>query len=88
MEQARYRAYRAGISQAVVLQAGNRVVWWSDPDGEFAESVAELSLGNAEVVSVADAPALAIKRQVELDILLFTILCLGKAAALPCIYVG
>lgn len=52
---------------AKLLLAGNRVVWWSDPDGEFAEAVAELSLDDAELLSLADAPALAVKRQVELD---------------------
>lgn len=54
-----------GLSK--LLKAGNRVVWWSDPDGEFAEAVAELSLDDAELLSLAEAPALAVKRQVELD---------------------
>jgi len=51
---------------AKLLQAGNRIVWWSDPDGEFADAVADLSLGGADVVSLGDTPALAVKRQVEL----------------------
>ena len=51
---------------AKLLQAGNRIVWWSDPDGEFADAVAELSLDGAEVLSLGDTPALAVKRQVEL----------------------
>lgn len=54
-----------GLSK--LLQAGNRVVWWSDPDGEFAEAIAELSLSGAEVLSLVDTPALAVKRQVELE---------------------
>ena len=52
---------------AKLLQAGNRIVWWSDPDGEFADAVAELSLDGAEVLSLGDTPALAVKRQIELE---------------------
>lgn len=50
-----------------LLGAGHRVVWWSDPDGEFTESIDEVVLTNAELVTVADSVALAVKRLVEID---------------------
>lgn len=60
----------ARIEQGIdkLLRAGNRVVWWSDPDSEFAEAVAELSLGSAELLDLANTPSLAVKRQVELEL--------------------
>jgi len=57
------------IEQGLIklLDAGHRVVWWSDPESEFAESLTALSLANAELISLADTAALAVKRRVELD---------------------
>lgn len=58
---------RIGDGLNRLIAAGHRVIWWSDPDAEFLESVSELSLAGAELVDVAAIPALAVKRRVELE---------------------
>lgn len=50
-----------------LLAAGHRVVWWSDPDAEFADAVQSLTFPTADVIAVSGAAALAIKRRVELE---------------------
>ncbi len=43
------------------------MIWWSDPEGEFLEFIADLDLDQAEVIALADNPALAVKRRIELE---------------------
>jgi len=50
-----------------LLLDGHRVVWWSDPEAEFLDALDDLALDGAELIAVADNPALAVKRRVELD---------------------
>lgn len=50
-----------------LLSDGHHVVWWSDPEAEFVDAVDDLTLDGAELIAVADNPALAIKRRIELD---------------------
>lgn len=52
---------------ARLVNAGHQVIWWSDPEGEFLEFIADLDLGQAEVIALADNPALAVKRRIELE---------------------
>lgn len=46
---------------------GHRVIWWSDPEGEFEDVLAEWSMDGMELVRLDDEPALAIKRRLELE---------------------
>lgn len=50
-----------------LVAEGHRIIWWTDPDGEFAEMVGELQIDHAETLLCADHAALALKRRVELD---------------------
>lgn len=50
-----------------LLQSGSRIVWWSDPDGEFAEALETLEFADVEILTIASTSALAIKRRVEID---------------------
>lgn len=50
-----------------LIAAGHRVVWWSDPEGEFQEHLDEVVLEGTELIDLSGQPALAVKRRVELD---------------------
>lgn len=52
---------------ARLLADGHRVIWWSDPEGEFLDAVSDINLDGAEFVALQDSPALAIKRRIELE---------------------
>jgi len=49
------------------FKEGHRLVWWQDPEQEFADYVAELSLEGVQVVPLGQEPALSLKKTLELD---------------------
>ena len=54
----------AGIRKLV--DEGHRIIWWSDPDGEFQDALNELALEGVELIQKHQEPALAVKRRVTL----------------------
>jgi uncharacterized protein (TIGR02687 family) len=46
---------------------GQRIVFWHDPDGEFAEMVPELDLGDVSVLRLNEIPKLKAKVTIELE---------------------
>lgn len=46
---------------------GQRVVFWHDPDGEFAEIVPDLDLTDVSIMRLEDTPSLAAKVAIELE---------------------
>lgn len=57
---------RIGEGLHKLMASGHRVIWWSDPEAEFADQLDELQLNGAELISVVESPALAVKRRIEL----------------------
>jgi uncharacterized protein (TIGR02687 family) len=46
---------------------GKRIVFWHDPDGEFAEMVPELDLVDVSILRLAETPTLEAKVTIELE---------------------
>ena len=46
---------------------GHRIVFWNDPDQEFTETLASLSLADVAVLRLDEHPALAVKVRLELE---------------------
>ena len=46
---------------------GQRIVFWHDPDGEFAEMVPELDLVNVSILRLEETPTLEAKVAIELE---------------------
>jgi uncharacterized protein (TIGR02687 family) len=50
-----------------LFNKGQRVVFWHDPDGEFAEMVPSLVLDHVTVLTIGEVPALETKVTIELE---------------------
>ena len=46
---------------------GQRIVFWHDPDGEFAEMVPDLDLGDVSILRLEETPSLEAKVAIELE---------------------
>jgi len=68
MSQAQTNGQLAKILEGITAlrQKGHRVIWWSDPGGEFAELTTELEVEQAQFIRLCDEPALALKRRMVL----------------------
>ena len=56
---------RAGLTS--LYDKGQRIVFWHDPDGEFAEMVPDLDLVDVSVLRLEKTPALEAKVAIELE---------------------
>ncbi|MEO5331191.1 MAG: BREX-1 system phosphatase PglZ type A [Magnetococcus sp. YQC-5] len=52
---------------AALFDEGSRIVFWQDPDREFEESLAEITLDNVALIRLDREPALAVKTRMELE---------------------
>lgn len=52
---------------AKLASAGHPVIWWSDPEAEFSELIADLPFAQGEVIDLRSQLALAIKRRIALE---------------------
>ncbi|MBT6271073.1 MAG: hypothetical protein HOI93_02455 [Rhodobacteraceae bacterium] len=50
-----------------IFDKGQRIVFWHDPDGEFAEMISNLDLADVTIVLISETPTLEAKCDIELQ---------------------